>query len=100
MLTGMGSVTPSLRIVTRHVLLPAIFPGIIVGLYLTPVALFGCVNRGLAALSVVLLSTLAACVTLGLAVRARTRNDSSKSWWLLTALIFLLPIALVVGPLG
>jgi len=56
--------------------------------------------EALMALSVVLLSTLAACVTIGIGVRARARHDPSVGWWLLTTLILLLPIALVVGPLG
>jgi len=48
----------------------------------------------------VLLSSLAACVTLAIGVRAKARHDPSVDWWLLTTLILLLPIALIVGPLG
>jgi hypothetical protein len=84
----------------RHVALPAIAPATIVGLYFTPVLLFGCVNRGLMALAVVLISAVAAFVTIGIGIRANARNDPSSSWWLLSTLILLLPIVLVLGPLG
>jgi hypothetical protein len=84
----------------RHVVLPAVAPATIVGLYFTPVLLFGCVNRGLMALAVVLISAVAAFVTIGIGIRAKSRNDPSSSWWLLSTLILLLPIVLVLGPLG
>jgi hypothetical protein len=47
----------------RHLLIPATAPAALVGLYFTPVTLFGCVNRGWLALAVVLISAVAACVT-------------------------------------
>jgi hypothetical protein len=100
MLAGMEPDGPLSRVLTWQLALPAVAPAAVVALYLTPVTVFGCVNRGLMALLVVLLSTLAACVTLGLGARAKARRDASSSWWLLTTLILLLPIALVVGPLG
>jgi len=80
--------------------IPAVAPAAIVGLYFTPVLLFGCVNRGLMALAVVLVSAVAAFGTIGKGIRARAQNDPSSSWWLLSTLILLLPIALVLGPLG
>ena len=43
----------------RHILIPAIAPIAVVALYLTPVSLVGCVNRGLMALAVVFLSLFA-----------------------------------------
>jgi hypothetical protein len=84
----------------RHVIVPAVAPVSIVGLYFTPVLLFGCVNRGLMALTVVFISAVAAFVTIGIAIRAKARNDGSSSWWLLSTLILLVPIVLVLGPLG
>ena len=41
----------STRPVLRHVALPALAPAALVGLFFTPVMLFGCVNRGLLALA-------------------------------------------------
>jgi hypothetical protein len=100
MFTGMGTGGPISNLVIRHIALPAVGTAAVVALYFTPVAVFGCVIRGLMALAIVLLSTLAACVTLGKGVRAKARNDPSTNWWLLTTFILLFPIALLVGPLG
>ena len=84
----------------RHVLLPAMAPLAIVGLYFTPVSLIGCANRGLLALLVAAVSAIAAFVTVALAIRGRTRGDERSSWWILSALILTLPLALLLGPLG
>jgi hypothetical protein len=84
----------------RHVLLPAIAPLAIVGLYFMPVALIGCANRGLLALLVAGVSAVAAFVTIAIAIRGRAHGDRSSSWWILSALILTLPLVLLLGPLG
>ncbi len=84
----------------QHILLPAIAPILIVVLCFTPVSLFGCVNRGLMAVAVVLVSAIAALVTVGMAFRLRLKNDPSSSWWIISGLIFTLPLVLILGPLG
>lgn len=89
-----------MNVFIRHVALPALAPAAVVGLYFTPVLLFGCVNRGLMALAVVLISAVAAFVTIGIGFRAKAQNDPSSSWWLLSTLILVLPLVLVLGPLG
>jgi hypothetical protein len=86
--------------VVKHIVLPAAAPIAIVGLYFTPVLVFGCVNRGLLAVAIVLVSAVAACVTTGKGVRARTQGLPTANWWLLSTLILVMPIALVLGPLG
>ena len=83
----------------RHVALPAVAPAAIIGLYFTPVLLFGCVNRGLLALAVVLLSAGAAFVTIGIGLREQARGRSSARWLVSTA-ILTTPLVLVLGPLG
>lgn len=88
-----------LSVFLRHAALPAIAPAAIVGLYFTPVLLFGCVNRGLLALAVVLLSAAAAFVTIGIGFRERARGRSSARW-LVSAIILTTPLVLVLGPLG
>lgn len=80
----------------RHAVLPALAPATLVGLYFTPVLWFGCVNRGLMALGVVAISATGAFVAMGRGVRARARREPSD-WWLLTALILALPLALIIG---
>jgi len=84
----------------RHLLIPAVAPAALVGLYFTPVTLFGCVNRGLLALAVVLISAVAACVTTAKGARARLHGSPSASRWLLSTLVLVTPIVLILGPLG
>ena len=91
---------PAMDLFIRHIAEPAVAPIAVIGLYFTPVLLFGCVNRGLMALTVVLISTVAAFVTTGLGLRAKAQNHPSSSWWLSSTLILLLPIVLVLDPLG
>ncbi len=84
----------------QHILLPAIAPLLVVGLYFTPVALFGCVNRGLMAVAVVLVAAIAAFIAVGMAFRLRLKNDPSSTWWIISGLILTLPLILILGPLG
>jgi hypothetical protein len=63
------------------------------------VTLFGCVNRGLLALAVVLLSAAAAFVTIGLGFRARAQGRPSVKW-IVSALVLTSPLILILGPLG
>ena len=86
-----------MRVLLRHVVLPAAAPAAVIGLYFTPVLLFGCVNRGL--LAVVLVSAAAAFVTIAMGFRARAQGRPSGRW-IVSALILTLPLVLVLGPLG
>ena len=85
----------------RHVLAPLSAPVALVALYFTPKDVFGCANRGLMAMAVVLLATVGALVAAWKGVSRRRRGlDAEANWWLLTTVILLLPIALLAGPLG
>lgn len=84
----------------KHIALPALAPSAVVALYFTPVEVFGCANRGLMALAVVLGSLIAAVVTVGIGLWVKARNHSSSSWWLASTFILVLPCVLVFGPLG
>jgi hypothetical protein len=88
-----------MKTMLRHVVLPATAPLAVIGLYFTPVLLFGCVNRGLMALAVVLISAAAAFATIAMGFRARAEGRPS-GWWLVSALILTLPLVLILGPLG
>jgi hypothetical protein len=88
-----------LSTILKHAALPTIAPAAIVGLYFTPVLLFGCVNRGLLALAIVFLSAAAAFVTIGIGFRERARGRSSARW-LVSAVILATPLVLILGPLG
>jgi hypothetical protein len=88
-----------MRPFVRHIGIPALAPAAIVALYFTPVMLFGCVNRGWMAVGVVLISSAGAFVTIGLGIR-ESLHRRSAAWWLLSTLILLLPLVLILGPLG
>jgi hypothetical protein len=83
----------------KHVALPALAPAAMIGLYFTPVLLFGCVNRGLLAVAVALVSAVGAFVTVGIALRLRVQGKPS-GLWILSTLILTSPLVLLVGPLG
>jgi hypothetical protein len=83
----------------KHILLPAVAPAIVVGLYFTPVALVGCANRGLLALGVVLVSLVAGIATGLVGIKARRRDPGSRWWWIASMSILALPAFLVLGPL-
>lgn len=86
--------------VVRHVVVPAVAPAAIVGLYFTPVSLIGCVNRGLIALTVVFLALIAGIVAGVIAIRLRPHDRHGSAWWALSAAILAVPAALILGPLG
>ena len=81
-------------------LLPAIAPAAIGALYFTPVTLIGCANRGLLAPAITGPSAIAACVATAPAIRGRMCGDQQSAWWVLSADILALPLALLIGPLG
>jgi hypothetical protein len=89
-----------MNVYVKHVLLPAAAPALIVGLYFTPVMVFGCVNRGLIAVSIALISAICAFAAIWFGFSAQRRHDPVLWWWVLSAVILTLPLALLVGPLG
>lgn len=86
--------------IVRHVLIPAVAPAAIVGLYFTPVELVGCANRGLAALSVAGLSAVGSVTASVLGAKFKRVGKPDAEWWFLTAVILTTPLALLIGPLG
>jgi len=87
--------------IMAHLLLPLLATVAIVGLYFTPKSVFGCANRGLMALGVVVLATLGAVASTwkGAVLKGRGENEEAN-WWLLTTLVLLMPLVLLIGPLG
>lgn len=87
--------------IIRHLLVPALAPAAIVALYLTPKHVFGCANRGLMALAVVIIALVAAIITTCKALGQKKRGDTGPAnWWMISTVILLLPLFLLVGPLG
>lgn len=83
-----------------HIALPGISTVAVVGLYFTPVDVFGCVGRGLIAFAIVLLSLLAAFGTVAVALKKRMKGEPGSGWWILSTLMLTVPAFLVLGPLG
>lgn len=86
--------------ILKHVVLPATATIAVVALYFTPVAMLGCVTRGLIALAVVATSLLVALATVGIGLAKRIKGESDSVWWIATTVILMLPALLVLGPLG
>lgn len=76
----------------QHGLLPAIMPAVFFLIALTPVEVLGCRTRGLLAFAVALFSGLAALVTAVLALRGRLRGEPDSGRWIVTTLIFTIPL--------
>jgi len=84
--------------IVRHAVLPAVAPASILGLYFTPVSVFGCVNRGLLAVGIALAAAIGAVVATAIGTRARARREAAASGrWMLTTLILLVAVALLIG---
>ena len=88
-----------MNVVMKHVVMPAVAPALIIGLYFTPVMVLGCRNRGLIAVSIALISAICAFITIGFGFSAKRKRDPIALWWILSAIIFTIPLALLVGPL-
>lgn len=73
---------------------------VIVGLYFTPVSAMGTANRGIAAMAVAAVAGIAAAATGWKASRASRSCDPSAGWWLASMVILLIPMLLLVWPLG
>jgi hypothetical protein len=84
----------------RHVMLPALATAAIVALYYTPLTAISCRDRGLLALAVLAISSVAAFVTVGVGTARQRRGDPGAGWWALSTAILIVPLALVLGPLG
>lgn len=85
----------------KHVAAPLIAPLALIGLYFTPKAVFGCANRGYMALALVFGTAVAAVAAAIRGSRERSRGNAIEArWWLVSALILILPILLLLGPLG
>jgi hypothetical protein len=91
---------PEMNHRVKHVVLPLMAPAAIVGLYFTPVMVFGCVHRGVLALGVALLSAVGAFISIMFGFSTLKKRDPISRWWILSAAILTLPLALLLGPIG
>lgn len=99
--SGQDPAYGNFRKAAMHLLLPWIAPAAIVCLYFTPKDVFGCANRGLMALGVAFLAMAGAAAAAMKGVKEKNRGDrEAANLWIVTTLILLLPIILLIGPLG
>ena len=82
--------------VIRHLALPTLLSSAMIGLWFTPVAVFGCANRGWLAVGVAVLGMLGSASAMALALRARHTDLGRSWWWMASALGLLLPAVLLL----
>jgi hypothetical protein len=75
----------------RHVLLPAIAPGLFFLIAATPVQVLGCRNRGLLAVAVTFLGLAGAAAAVYRVHAERRAGGRDILWWTATALILMVP---------
>ncbi len=75
-----------------HAVIPAIMPAIFFLIAATPVEMLGCVTRGLLALSVALVSGVAALGTAIMSARGQRCGDVYAPWWVISTLILTIPV--------
>jgi len=81
----------------RHIALPAMAPLLFMAVAAIPVETIGCRNRGLLAVCIVFVSLMAALVCAVMALKGRLRSDPLSLWWVVSALILIVPaIALLI----
>lgn len=96
----MSPAADKLSLLFRHVALPAVAPLALVVLYSTPLTVVGCAQRGLLALAVTSVATVAAFGCVVMAFRTRARGEDRSSWWMFSTAILALSLGLLLGPLG
>ena len=94
------SVNSSRRsIVVGHVLLPLLPSAVLYGLYVTPLSVIDCPTRGLIAGITIIATLLGGIAAAALGLRARSVGGPPL-WWMVSALLCLLPALMVFGPLA
>jgi hypothetical protein len=77
----------------RHIVIPSLLPLLFFVVAATPVEVLGCRNRGLLAVAVTLVSALGALGATFAGARCRWHRDPTASWWAVTTLVLLVPVA-------
>ncbi len=77
----------------RHVALPSLMSVAFFAIAATPVEVMGCANRGLAALTVALVSGLASVGSALVALRGRAAGRGASGWWVASSLVLAVPVA-------
>lgn len=62
----------------------------------TPVEALGCLNRGIAALAVALISGVASVAAAFRGLRGRVRGETGSGWWMVRSLLLAIPVAALI----
>lgn len=82
---------------TRHLLVPTLAPLLFFAVAATPVAVLGCRNRGLLALTIAFASGLCSLYTTVRSIQCSRRHDPRNIWWLFSSLLLAIPpVALLI----
>lgn len=84
------------RGVMFHVVLPAVIPAAFFVLAAVPVEVMSCWNRGLTAVIIALAGGLAGVVAMVMGTMRKLRCDITANWWVLSALILIIPAISVI----
>lgn len=80
----------------HHVVFPSAIPAVFSLVAATPVEVFGCRNRGLAAFAIALIGSLAALGAMIKGLVEKVRGDPRSKWWVASALIMAIPAVVIV----
>lgn len=80
----------------HHVTYPAFMTVLFFAVALSPVNLLGCKTRGLLALSISLVSGIAALFTAITALKGRLRGNTDSRWWIISTLILTIPVVAMI----
>ena len=82
----------TVALIQKHIIIPALLSAAFFSVAFTPVAVLGCRNRGLLALSIALISGLAGIGTAVTGLKKRLQGESDSLWWVITSAIFAIPV--------
>ena len=75
-----------------HIAIPLFISILFFAVGLSPIDLLGCVYRGLIALVLAFISALLGIISAIIGLKGRMRGDAKSIWWILSALIFTIPV--------
>ena len=82
--------------IVYHVILPTIMPVLFFWVASTPVEVLGCFVRGLIALLIAFVSSVAALVAAIVGAKGGVRHDRNRIWWVLSTLILVIPVIAMI----
>ena len=85
-----------MKMITKHIMIPATLSVIFFAIAALPVELLGCYNRGLIAAAVALAAGVLGIVAAVKALMGKMRGDANSSLWMASALIFAIPTIFIV----